>query len=83
MRDEDVSDVPCGFVLGVRVGGGWGDRLGWRKVFEGKSWRVFCWALLNLDAYQTCERDVELSNLDRFGPESDFCLHWVHFGQVA
>lgn len=48
IRDEEISDVPWGFVLGVRVGGGWGDGLGWRKVFEGKSWGVSCWALLNL-----------------------------------
>lgn len=37
MRDEDISDVPWALVLSVRVFGRWGDRLGWRKVFEGKS----------------------------------------------
>lgn len=37
MRDGEITDDPLGFVLSVRVGGGWGDRLGWRKVFEEKS----------------------------------------------
>lgn len=37
MRDADISDVSGGFIQSVRVDGGWGDRLGWRKVFEGKS----------------------------------------------
>lgn len=36
MRDGEISDDPSGFVLSFRMGGGWRDRLGRRKVFEEK-----------------------------------------------
>lgn len=36
MRDGEISDDPLGFVLSFRMGGGWRDRLGRRKVFEEK-----------------------------------------------